>query len=161
MYPINYSLLKNIGSNVSLPKSRCDRNSNCAIILQNYFLPFQDCNTEKMTKLKAVPNTSCESSSQEICVTPECPVVFLKKVCDAKKNSHVALLPQVRNWFLFMICFYLITDFIFFKGILSACTKGNLHWCCQRISVTNNCKWVSIHTSSNLLTRWCATKRAH
>ena len=50
-----------------------------------------------MTKLKAIPNTSCDSTSQEICVTPECPVVFSKKVCDAKKNSHVALLPQVQN----------------------------------------------------------------
>ena len=48
-----------------------------------------------MRKLKSVPNTACESTSQEICVTPECPVVFNKKVCEAKKNSQVALLPQV------------------------------------------------------------------
>ena len=33
----------------------------------------------------------------QICVTPECPVVFSKKVCEAKDNSHVALLPQVQN----------------------------------------------------------------
>ena len=49
-----------------------------------------------MTKLKAIPNTSCDSTSQEICVTPECPVVFSKKVCDVKKKSHVALVPQVQ-----------------------------------------------------------------
>ena len=49
-----------------------------------------------MAKLKAVPNTSCDSTSQEICVTPECPVVFSKKACDAKKKSHVALVPQVQ-----------------------------------------------------------------
>ena len=50
---------------------------------------------EMMTTLKAVPNTKCESESQEICVTQECPYVFPTKVCEAKERSQVALLPKV------------------------------------------------------------------
>ena len=51
---------------------------------------------ELMTTLKAVPNTNCKSeTTQEICITPECPYVIPSKVCEAKKRSQVALLPQV------------------------------------------------------------------
>ena len=50
---------------------------------------------EMMTTLKAVPNTKCESESQEICVTSECPFVMPNKVCEAKEISQVALLPKV------------------------------------------------------------------
>ena len=52
-----------------------------------------------MTTLKAVPNTNCQSESQEICVNEECPLVFANKVCEAKQRSHVALLPEVSNRF--------------------------------------------------------------
>ena len=52
-----------------------------------------------MTTLKAVPNTNCQSESQEICVNQECPLVFANKVCEAKQRSHVALLPEVSNRF--------------------------------------------------------------
>ena len=44
---------------------------------------------------------------------------------------------------------------------MSTCTKRNLHWHCQRISILNNCKWVPIYTWTNLHTRWCWTKRNH
>ena len=59
-----------------------------------------------MTTLKAVPNTKCESESQEICITPECPYVISNKVCEAKEKSQVALLPQVIKiiFNLFLIC---------------------------------------------------------
>ena len=53
---------------------------------------------ELMTTLKAVPNTNCKSeTTQEICITPECPYVIPTKVCEAKERSQVALLPQVHN----------------------------------------------------------------
>ena len=52
---------------------------------------------ELMTTLKAVPKTNCESESQEICVTSECPILFPNKICEAKERSQVALLPQVIN----------------------------------------------------------------
>ena len=48
-----------------------------------------------MTTLKAVPNTKCESESQEICITTECPYVIPNKICEAKEKSQVALLPEV------------------------------------------------------------------
>ena len=82
-------------SEVILSLSHSSKRCQIGLFLQSFFL-FKDCNTEKMTKLKAIPNTSCDSTSQEICVTPECPVVFSKKVCDVKKKSHVALVPQVQ-----------------------------------------------------------------
>ena len=51
---------------------------------------------EMMTTLKAVPNTNCKSeTTQEICITPECPYVIPNKVCEAKERSQVALLPKV------------------------------------------------------------------
>ena len=57
----------------------------------------EEINSEMMTTLKAVPNTNCESESQEICITSECPIVFPKKICEAKERSQVALLPKVSN----------------------------------------------------------------
>ena len=50
-----------------------------------------------MITLKAVPKTNCESESQEICVTSECPIVFPNKICEAKERSQVAMLPKVIN----------------------------------------------------------------
>ena len=50
---------------------------------------------EMMTTLKAIPNTKCESESQEICITLECPFVMPNKVCEAMERSQVALLPKV------------------------------------------------------------------
>jgi hypothetical protein len=81
---------------------------------------------ELMTTLKAVPNTNCKSESQEICVTSECPIVFSKKICEAKEISQVALLPKVTNISSLLLIFAK-PNFLFDLGILPTCTQRNLH----------------------------------
>ena len=76
-----------------------------------------------MTTLKAVPNTNCQSESQEICVNQECPMVFANKVCEAKQRSHVALLPEVIYFSYIPISFVLRQKLkqIFNSGVLPTC----------------------------------------
>ena len=86
----------------------------------------EEINAEMMTTLKAVPNTNCKSESQEICVTSECPIVFSKKICEAKEISQVALLPKVTNISSLLLIFAK-PNFLFDLGILPTCTQRNLH----------------------------------
>ena len=50
---------------------------------------------DHLLTLKAIPETTCESEIQEICMTQECPLVFHNKICEAKERTYVALLPKV------------------------------------------------------------------
>ena len=44
--------------------------------------------------MKAVPHKSCEQTSQEICVTPDCPLVVENKACEAVERSGVVWVPN-------------------------------------------------------------------
>ena len=50
-----------------------------------------------VTLMKAIPETTCESVliEEEICMTPQCPLVFHNKICEAKERSYVAIVPKV------------------------------------------------------------------
>ena len=52
-----------------------------------------------VTLMKAIPETTCESVliEEEICMTPQCPLVFHNKICEAKERSYVAIVPKVIN----------------------------------------------------------------
>jgi len=54
----------------------------------------KECKTQKVTTLKAIPNTSCEQKSQEICVTPACPLVVENKVCQDVEKTFIAMVPK-------------------------------------------------------------------
>ena len=55
----------------------------------------------QVTLMKAVPETTCESVliEEEICMTPQCPLVFHNKICEAKERSYVAIVPKVIKCF--------------------------------------------------------------
>ena len=54
-----------------------------------------------VTLMKAIPETTCESVliEEEICMTPQCPLVFHNKICEAKERSYVAIVPKVIWYF--------------------------------------------------------------
>ena len=101
------------------------------------------------------------NKSRNLCHTrvPSC--IFKKSLwCQEKVSCGFSSTGTIFNSIYDML--YLIRlNVSLLLGILQDCAQRNLHWCCQRISITNNCQWMPIHTSSDLLTRWCATKRTH
>ena len=46
-----------------------DQGKNCMQFMKKV------CTTQQVPTLKAIPSTSCDQKAQEICVTPECPLV--------------------------------------------------------------------------------------
>ena len=44
--------------------------------------------------MKAIPQTSCDQKSREICVTPACPLVVENKVCEDVEKTFISMVPK-------------------------------------------------------------------
>ena len=62
--------------------------------LNCYQVPKKVCINDAVNTLKAIPQTSCDQKSHEICVTPACPLVVKNEVCEDITKTFVSMVPK-------------------------------------------------------------------
>ena len=67
----------------------------CTLENDSFFqILFQDCKSETVTTLKAIPSTSCDQKEHTFKLTPACPLVIENKVCEDVEKTFVAKIPR-------------------------------------------------------------------